>query len=693
MRGHSCVTCYQRKVKCDGRRPCSTCVRHARGGECRSSKAVGSASDQAVLARLRRYEALLTANGIPLTATRSEGDDGDVDDDVVRESIESDDGHNIIQRGHPRFVDNVIWNRLGSELVDDSTPESTEHTESELEDEENTAATLDNLIFSQQPLSSSNPLRHLSPPIPLVFRLWQTFLDNFNPLVKLLHAPTTQQLVSDAVTAPQGPSPSTEALLFAIYLCAVTTMTDKECVDQFGESKLELLRRYSYATQHALKNARFLRSTDVVVLQALTLYLLARRLYIHDQSIYLLAGLATRLAKTIGLHREQSLKHLSPFEAEIRRRLWWQIKILDYQSAQVSGASFEGVFTATEAGDTRRPLNVSDGALSPYMRKLPAPVDDARPTEMLFCMVRLEVGECMRQMRMVMTRNIVVLDPLAEQEQTIDAFEARMESHLLKQCDVSVPLHLMATLMVRSAVCQMRLSIWQHQQQQQQQQSSDTTTDSSGNENIYSWRGRRRRLFELALKILEYDSLAYSTESLRPFLWHVANVFPFQAFIQVLTDLLWMTTQKPDVHDGDDNGQQQTAIDVHRGWAAVNLAYQNRPELVGNEARNPLYFALGNLVLKAWASSSSHFPMQPFPAIERLQTWRASRASQPSASLQADKVDYLPAAGSGHQDSYNGGPVAVRGLDLTPFVFATGDNTDRGTWVGYASSSGTGADR
>ena len=135
----------------------------------------------------------------------------------------------------------------------------------------------------------------------------------------------------------------------------------------------------------------------------------------------------------MGLHREQSLKQLPPFEAETRRRLWWQIKILDHQSAQMSGARLDTLLHV-DVGDTRRPLNLSDSALSPYMRAPPSEHDG--PTEMLFCVVRFEIGECMRRVKEAeTTRKTAQTANVTQAEQAVDALEAKLENHILKRCD------------------------------------------------------------------------------------------------------------------------------------------------------------------------------------------------------------------------------------------------------------------
>lgn len=324
---------------------------------------------------------------------------------------------------------------------------------------------------------------------------------------------------------------------------------------------------------------------------------LASRRQLDDQSLWLLTGLASRLAQAMGSHREQSLKQLSPFEAELRRRLWWQIAIMDSRSGQLLGATGEASFN--DDADVKAPANVNDSDLSPYMREPLASHDG--PTEMIFCTIRLKIGQCMRRLRFARLTSKTITDS----EEIIDAFEKSVES-TLKQCDPSIPLHLISVFLGRSATCQLRFSILQ---EYHKEKLPDV----------------RSRLFNLALEILGYDNQAYSNKTLQRYLWHVGNNFPFQALIYVLADLL----ERP---PGGDDAQQ--------AWTRINRVYEDHPELLSN-FKNPLCFALGNLTLKAWgrhaqapALSTDTQPLAATaraapvcPAIAKLQSQRAARTA------------------------------------------------------------------
>jgi hypothetical protein len=92
----------------------------------------------------------------------------------------------------------------------------------------------------------------------------------------------------------------------------------------------------------------------------------------------------------MGLHRESASAPLSVLDAEIRRRLWWEILTPEAQSSFLSGS---GIPTAVPSYRPSRLLNVNDSDLSPCMRE--PPVEQAAITEMLFCCIQYKMGRFM----------------------------------------------------------------------------------------------------------------------------------------------------------------------------------------------------------------------------------------------------------------------------------------------------------
>ncbi len=69
------------------------------------------------------------------------------------------------------------------------------------------------------------PLHPLPSQIPFY---WQTFLENVQPLVKILHTPTMNKVIKEVQNNLDSLSKSTEALMFAIYFATITSMNADE---------------------------------------------------------------------------------------------------------------------------------------------------------------------------------------------------------------------------------------------------------------------------------------------------------------------------------------------------------------------------------------------------------------------------------------------------------------------------------
>ncbi|EFE33235.1 C6 transcription factor, putative [Trichophyton benhamiae CBS 112371] len=526
-----------------------------------------------------------------------------------------------------------------SQLQDPEVLDADEESQFDLEQQES------------EPLSLFGDARYLDlhglhPPAPQLFQLWQIYLNNVNPIVKLFHSQTMQRMVLDAAADLASVSRSTEALLFAIYTAAVTSTDEETCMRLLGESRTALLSRFTRATKQALANAEFLRSTNIFTLQALTLYLLATRHTYEPHTLWLFIGIASRTARAMGLHREASLRGFSVFEQENRRRLWWQILILDSRSAQLSGVAVNP--DSYLFWDTRCPLNLNDSDLVPSMRELPAEYDG--PTEMLFCRIRFEVGEYMRKLKALEHRhaedNSAVR--LAEESQLIDELETRLEERYLKKCDPSIPFHLLALYLGRSSVCQMRLSL-----HTRQWYSSRGSTLSAA---------EKDQVFSLGLEIIGYDNLAYSNKALQPYRWHVAMAFPFEALILVLTELLAR-------FEGDL---------VRLAWERVNQLYADHPEIITAARTNTLVSALVSLTTRAWdklssvaQTSSSHLlqhATEPASVAKLRSMRRDRRPSSPSAQMSPVLDEYLSSAATVAAVRDTGGDLVLSGTAEEPPV-------------------------
>ena len=286
-RGHSCLLCSQKKIKCTGQKPsCAACIK-ARV-ECvtkpsvpaQRRKAKFAVAKEDILSRLKRCEEQLR-----ITAEKDGDGDGSGSESTERGSDDIVVKHDDLSSPDPRpfsklvvtdrsrrFINNRLWEGLLNELVDtkeildeleaeDDKPDSSKHEANHQPDF---------LIFGQP---SHYSLRSSHPQPVQIFKLWQIFLENVHPMVKMFHAPTVQQIILEASGNLDQVSTSTEALMFAIYLAAVVSLSEEECKATMGDSRTTAILKLSNAAQQALVNAKFLRSSNIVVVQALTLFL------------------------------------------------------------------------------------------------------------------------------------------------------------------------------------------------------------------------------------------------------------------------------------------------------------------------------------------------------------------------------------------------------------------------------------
>lgn len=105
------------------------------------------------------------------------------------------------------------------------------------------------------------------------FMLWQTFLQNVNPLSKVIHAPLVQPVVIEASNDFDSVPKSSIALLFAIHSAAVMSLKEEDCQSRLIAPRMVLLTRYSSACQQALAAASLMKSRNIVTLQAFVVFL------------------------------------------------------------------------------------------------------------------------------------------------------------------------------------------------------------------------------------------------------------------------------------------------------------------------------------------------------------------------------------------------------------------------------------
>lgn len=224
-------------------------------------------------------------------------------------------------------------------------------------------------------IQTSGP-RVMQHPSPKHIRyLAAVYFRNVDMHLKILHRPTILNALHDLADHPESASdlsPELTALFFAIYYAAITSLSPTECTRVLGRPRADLATLFQAGIEQALTRADYLNNTSLEPLQALTLYVCCLRSHNGSRASWALMGVPIRLAQALNLHQDgegegdsegnSNTPQFSPFEAEQRRRLWWQLMVLDIRAAEDRGT---GTIIARGSYDTRLPHNLDDDEFGP----------------------------------------------------------------------------------------------------------------------------------------------------------------------------------------------------------------------------------------------------------------------------------------------------------------------------------------
>lgn len=476
--GRSCIACRKRKIKCDREKPCAYCVKIR--VQCvypASEKEAKRPPDDDVSARLKRIEKSLAR----LEASFSSGSlpqPQDSSQDATTKEISSQEGGDaqatpggsgrlVVEEGDTRYVNGSFWAELEDEDEGEyhdppSNTGATEDVTSASPSDPTTAngsPSYQRFIFGMTTTPETSGLQHLHPPEARIFTLWQIYLENVDPLLKILHVPTVQRQLLRASTHLDKIPPPVEALMFAIYFAAVTSLQSSDATrNLLQQERPDLLNHYRIGIEQSLANANFMTTPDVATLQALTLYLICARQTVDKAYIWSMVGLLYRLATKLGLHRDPVSLGLPPFMAEMRRRLWWQICILDVRIAEDNDMD---PLICEHSFDTKYPSNANDGDLDVNMTEFSRGTSNR--TEMLFCLTRFEISYAARKLvfsEKFSSDNGYPFLNLAEKTDLIDNVLKDLQEKYLKDCDLEIPICFLAVTASRLVLAKMKLTIY-----------------------------------------------------------------------------------------------------------------------------------------------------------------------------------------------------------------------------------------
>ena len=367
----------------------------------------------------------------------------------------------------------------------------------------------------------------------------------------------------------------------------------------------------------------------------------------QSNSLHILSGIAVRLARRMGLHRDGTMLGLCPFETEMRRRLWWHIVLVDWRTSEFSGTKPSmDLFLS----DTKRPLNIEDGDMNPDMTD--PPPERTGITSGVLCLLRCDLMDVLPQITPPFSNDLRwpnLTSPtitLAEKDNLINQMEDMLERKYLRYCDPSNSLHCFLSIIGRSSVCKMKL--YAHNPRQFANNGASVPQRS------------RDVIFANGTKLLEYSNLAYSSQNIRKFTWQLGSSYLWDTLHYVLVEVR----------------HRKTGTEVDRAWQLVGEVFMNNPQMFA-EATDALYTALGNWTLRVWedlvtARKVERLPELPTPEfiteIHRCRRPFADSTSKPNGTKDLEQTT-RKSMGYGEVQSLSYDGTAVPHLE-------TGDSYD-----------------
>lgn len=464
-------------------------------------------------------------------------------------------------------------------------------------------------------------LRALHPPPCQILTMWQLYTENVEPLVKVLHLPSMSTLIANVSDSLDNLNKTTEALMFAIYMATVTSLSPEECQNLLSEDKVIALSRYRFATEQALARAGFLNTQERIVLTAFVLFLVCVRHQDDTLVVWTLTGLAIRIALSLGIHRDGTRFGLTPFETEMRRRLWWQVVSLDLRAADDQGTDPS---IMEHSFDTKLPLNINDADLDP--QSLVVPEERVGCTEQTFCLIRYEISFVMRRLSSfslgpIKCRARQSNTSVAEKEEIIEKCHKYLEEKYLQYCDMNIPLYWVTVTICRLIMAKMWLIAHQPFKRE------------DGGANLPQ--KTKDRLFVTCVEVLEFGRLLGTEQSTIKWGWLFRGYFQWHAVAYILSELCTRTKGET----------------VDRAWNAIDSVLADWGGVIVASKRGMLWRPLRKLMAKARAARmreveiDARFPKDGTlgPVLDTSAVTANGNARLPAPDATMDAFGFTPA--------------------------------------------------
>jgi Fungal specific transcription factor domain len=264
------------------------------------------------------------------------------------------------------------------------------------------------------------------------------------------------------------------------------------------------------------------------------------------RSVWIVLGMVLRTAQSIGLHRDPSNFSIPPFDAEMRRRLWWHIVSLDSRTGEDHGLTVSFTDLTT---DTKLPLAVNDNALHPAMTELPSAPQNVW-TEMTPIILVYMTARATQELNGLLSNPGTIPSEVSRSE-IINQLKADIEVYLAC-CNPAIPVQRLTIKVPR-----MILSRMEFVSRQQWLLSTTNNNDKTWLPSQLADAFTNNETLVEACSLIEMSAEMLGDDSLHNFRWCVEMHPQYSAMLYVL----WYLCAQP------------AAPNAARAWAAVEAAF------------------------------------------------------------------------------------------------------------------------
>lgn len=129
---------------------------------------------------------------------------------------------------------------------------------------------------SSSPLIQDTQTEH--PNATHIMEYWIIYTVKCESMYKILHVPTFGLQISRIKDNPGAVDPSFQALLFAIYLAALTSIESEEVVSRFADLKEMLMARYQKALHTRIVQLDAAGKSSIELVQSMLIYMVCSQI-------------------------------------------------------------------------------------------------------------------------------------------------------------------------------------------------------------------------------------------------------------------------------------------------------------------------------------------------------------------------------------------------------------------------------